>query len=92
MSKLFEVLCEKPKTDCPFEVGQKTKVLKKVLEDGQTPDFWVGVEVEVVSVGHTLLHKEWTLTLKHPNGTQDRFKATECDWRYIKNRKKKILF
>lgn len=91
MSTLFDHLMKKPETDSPFEVGQKVKVLKKVLEDGQTPEFWTECLVEVISVGATMLHKEWTVTLKHPNGATDRFKAEELDWRYIKNRKNKVL-
>lgn len=82
---------EKPTTDSPFEVGQKVKVLKSVLDDGQTPSFWIDELVEVVSVGSTLLSKEWTVTLKHSNGATDRFKSYELDARYIKNRKKKVL-
>lgn len=82
---------EKPTTDSPFEVGQKVKILKSVLNDGQTPKFWTEELVEVISVGSTLLSKEWTVTLKHSNGSTDRFKSYELDARYIRNRKKKVL-
>lgn len=88
---IFEKLLEKPETDCPYEVGQKVRVLKQVLDDGQTPDFWIEGLVEIISVGHTLISKDWTVTLKHPNGATDRFKASELDARYIKNRKNKVL-
>lgn len=91
MKTLLDVYNEPPRTDSPFDVGQTVRVLPSVVADGQTPDYWSGAKCEIISSRCSGFSKEWGYTLRHPNGSEDYFRAYELDGRYIKNRLKKKL-
>jgi hypothetical protein len=65
-----------------FNLGQVVRVRKKVINDGQTPLFWAGAKVRVLSRNCSCLTKSHWYVLQHPNGAQDHFQEYELDRRY----------
>ena len=65
-----------------FQVGQTVRIIKRVIDDGQTPLYWSGAKVIVQSRGCTPLFKTHVYVLKHPNGAEDQFVEEELDRRY----------
>lgn len=81
---LMKVINEPDTKPYYYEVGQKVRVCKKVLEDGQTPRFWAGAVCEVVKRYASMIHKDHWYKLRHPNGNEDEFREYELDYRYIR--------
>jgi hypothetical protein len=83
LSKMIEVSKETLKHyQIQFSIGQKVRVLKKVVEDGQTPSYWAGAIATVEAF--TWRGDCMTLTLVHENGAVERFRDYELDSRYFK--------
>ncbi len=76
MTDFYELLAQRyaepPNHPALFEVGQKVRVRKRVVQDGQTPKFWAGAVVMVESRLCSGMHKEW-YQLRHENGCADAF-------------------
>jgi hypothetical protein len=60
-----------------FKVGQKVVLRKDICKDGQTPAFWKGATVKVLSVKSTAIHKDHIYKLQHENGQVDEFREEE---------------
>lgn len=84
--ELFDLLVQVANEPDPnpflFKVGQKVRVLKKVVDDGQTPHYWAGSICEVIGRSSSFLHKDHWYALKHTNGFTDLFSEEELDNRY----------
>jgi recombinational DNA repair protein (RecF pathway) len=67
-----------------FEVGQRARVLKRVVEDGQTPKAWAGAIVTVERCWTTGLHKDHIYVVRRADGIVCEFKEDELDARYAR--------
>ena len=68
-----------------FRVGQTVRVLKRIIDDGQTPHYWSGAKGECISVNIAgLIRKVWVYQVRHPNGNMCEFKEEELDYRFRK--------
>lgn len=70
-----------------FEVGQTVRVVKRVIDDGQTPEHWSGAMGTVISQRCTMLSKRHWYKVKHAgrNCTCD-FEEDELDFRFAKRK------
>lgn len=76
-----------------YEVGQKVRVSKKVAMDGQTPEYWAGALVQILSRRHAdiLQYRHlYKVKLLHAEKTCEFFED-EFDRRFIrKNLDKRV--
>jgi len=69
-----------------FKEGQTTRVLNGLSDDGQTPEYWDGAKVLILSVYATSIFKNHIYRCKHLiNDKIDEFKEEELDKRFIRN-------
>lgn len=67
-----------------FQVGQKVRILKKVIDDGQTPYFWADSVCEIIKRRSTLFSKRHVYFLRHENSCVEGFLEEELDARYAR--------
>lgn len=67
-----------------FEVGQTVRLRKGRSDDGQTPEYWDGAIVTVVSRHCTGMMKYHYYKVRYPGGPTCDFEEDEFDMRYAK--------
>lgn len=68
-----------------FEVGQTVRVVKSVVNDGQTPKHWAGATGSVERRKTTGLHKDHWYVVRHATGNVTcEFREDELDRRYAR--------
>lgn len=67
-----------------FKEGQKVRLKKGRSNDGQTPEYWNGAMVTVVSMYSTGLMKYHWYKVRYPGGPTCDFEEYEIDMRYSK--------
>ena len=83
--KLMEVVNRPDPRPFIFTVGQMSRVRSNVSQDGQTPKYWDGAKVEVLSRHRTMLHKDHVYKVRHlVNGKTCQFYEHELDHRYAR--------
>ena len=71
-----------------FRVGQVVRILKNVVEDGQTPEYYSGAKVIIISTHCTMLLKEHYYKVRHlENNKICIFKEDEIDGRFRRKEK-----
>lgn len=69
-----------------YEVGQKVRIRKNIVQDGQTPEYWSGALCQILSrqnVGMFLPKHMYKVRLLHGDKICDFFEY-EIDMRYIR--------
>ena len=70
-----------------FAVGQTARVRKGVSNDGQTPEYWDGAEVEIIAAHSSMLFKNHYYQVRHlDNYRTCEFEECELDRRYIRKK------
>lgn len=72
-----------------FQVGQQVRVVKSVVNDGQTHKCWAGAIATITRRYCTGLHKEhWYEVSLSYNGSllKNEFREDEFDFRYIRSK------
>jgi uncharacterized protein YodC (DUF2158 family) len=67
-----------------FKIGQKVRLKKGQSNDGQTPAYWDGAIVTVVSMYSTGLMKYHWYKVRYPDGPTCDFEEDDFDMRYAK--------
>jgi hypothetical protein len=67
-----------------FKVGQLVRPLKKVIDDGQTKEYWIYGKSIIISRTRTMFSKRNYYRLEHPNGATDDFEEDELDYRFVR--------
>ena len=86
MSNLADLLLQATNEPDPkpylFEVGQKVRI-KACIKDGQTPEYYSGAKVIIISTHCTMLLKEHYYEIRHlENNKICIFKEDEIDGRF----------
>ena len=81
--KLIEAANKVPLRPYIFIRGQVGRVKSGVIQDGQTPKYWGGAKVIIISRKRTPLFKSHIYTVKHlENNRTCEFKEDELDKRF----------
>ena len=69
-----------------FKEGQTARVLNNMSDDGQTPEYWDGAKVIILSIHVTPIFKNHIYEVQHlENNIKCEFKEDELDKRFIRN-------